>query len=273
MAELCYNTMNWSPYLVGEDSPGLPAQVAAAAAAGFRCFGADAGSIGVYCASGGSVAELAAMISAAGLRTFELPTLMINANREQNRVNTQSLAELAAQLQPEFVQLNMDSLVDAAVVEDLRHAGAVFGALGVRLAIEYLPWLPEVRDINATREVLARAGVDGAGVLVDSWHFSHSDDTFADLEALPLAELAYVQFDDHPALIGDDLLTETITRRAMPGEGVFELERFARTCRDKGYAGVVSCEIISLEAQAMDPDSYARAVYASSKPYWPDSQT
>lgn len=270
MAELCYNTMNWSPYLVAEGAPSLPAQIDAAAAAGFRYLGADEGSIARYCAAGGSVEELAALILAADMRTFELPTLMINANREQNQAGTLRLAALAEQLQPEFVQLNMDSAVDAGVIEDLQQAGEVFGKLGVRLAIEYLPWLPEVRNINSTREVLSRAGVAGAGVLVDSWHFTHSEDSFADLEALPLEELAYVQFDDHPALVGTDLLTETITRRAMPGSGVFELDRFARVFIKKGYSGVVSCEVISLDAQKMDVDSYARAVYQSSKTYWPD---
>ncbi|WP_279244193.1 sugar phosphate isomerase/epimerase family protein [Candidatus Litorirhabdus singularis] len=270
MAELCYNTMNWSPYLVAEGAPSLPAQITAASAAGFRWFGADEGSIGRYCDLGGSVEELAALILAANMRTYELPTLMLGAQREQNRASTERLAALADQLQPEFVQLNMDSLVDTSVIEDLQYAGEVFGKLGVRLAIEYLPWLPEVRNINATRDVLKRAGVAGAGVLVDCWHFTHSDDTCADLEALPLDEVAYVQFNDHPALIGDDLLMETITRRAMPGAGEFELDRFASIFRKKGYGGVVSCEVISLEAQTMDVDSYARAVYQSSKTYWPD---
>ena len=45
MNELCFNTMNRSAYLIGEEDPDLPGQIDAAAAAGFTCFGADAYSL------------------------------------------------------------------------------------------------------------------------------------------------------------------------------------------------------------------------------------
>ena len=111
--------------------------------------------------------------------------------------------------------------------------------------------------------------VRGAGILVDTWHFFFSDDSWEDLTALPLDEIAYVQFDDHPALESDDLLSEALARRAMPGEGRFELERFCGLMRDKGFDGVVSCEILSDETRKLDLDEFARRVYSSSQRFWP----
>ena len=73
---------------------------------------------------------------------------------------------------------------------------------------------------------LERADVD-AGVLVDTWHFFHGPDGWDELEALPLARLAYVQFDDHPALESPDLREECLHRRVFPGEGLFEDLRLA----------------------------------------------
>ncbi len=269
MADLCFNTMNRSAYLLGEEDPDLPGQVDAAAKAGFRLLGPDAYSIARFCSDGGSVEALAERMQAAGIRTFELPTLMVNQDREATLASIEQLAGYARILRPDFVQLNLDSKVDDRVIDGLRRAGERFGELGTRLAIEYLPWLPEVRDIRSTREVLARAGVEGAGVLVDTWHFTHSSDTWEDLETLPLEEISYLQFDDHPELESDDLVMETLMRRAMPGEGVFELDRFCEVLREKGYDGVVSCEILSASTRGMELEAFATRVYETSKHYWP----
>jgi sugar phosphate isomerase/epimerase len=104
--------------------------------------------------------------------------------------------------------------------------------------------------------------------LVDSWHFTFSDDTWEVLAALPLDEIAYVQFDDHPALESDDLIDETLRRRLMPGEGEFELTRFCEVLRAKGYTRPVSCEVLSDATRQMDRFEFAKQVHDSSRPYW-----
>ena len=68
--------------------------------------------------------------------------------------------------------------------------------------------------------------------------------------------------------VGRDL-HETIMRRVMPGEGVFELDRFCETLRAKGFDGVVSCEILSVETRAMPLAAFAERVYQASRRYWP----
>lgn len=268
MRSLCFNSMNRSAYLLGDEDPDLRGQIEAAAAAGFTLFGPDAYSIARFVDDGGSVEALADRLAGAGLRTFELPTLMVNRDAETTRAEIERLASYARVLRPDFVQLNVDSLVDEAVIDGLRRAGDAFGALGTHLAIEYLPWLPAIRDLATTRALLARADVDGAGVLVDTWHFSESADTWAELEALPLEELAYVQFDDHPPFESDDLVFETISRRVFPGEGRFALERFCSVIEAKGYTGPISCEVLSTETRAMPHAEFARRLFESTARYW-----
>ena len=269
MAELCFNCMNRSAFILGDEDPDLPGQIEAAGRAGFRWIGPDSFSIDRWCEGGGTVEELADRIEAAGLRTFELPVLLIGDDAAQTRAQTDALAAIARVLRPEFVQLNVESKVDGAVLDGLRRAGDVFGQLGVKLGVEYLPWLPEVRNLQSTRALLQRIDIEGAGIIVDTWHFFFSDDTWEDLSALPLDEIAYVQFDDHPALEGVDLIAETIDRRVMPGEGRFELPRFCGLMREKGFDAVVSCEILSKETRQMDLGDFAQRVYASSRSFWP----
>lgn len=269
MAELCFNCMNRSAYIMGDEDPDLPGQIDAAGRAGFRLIGPDSFSISRWCEGGGTVEQLADRIAAAGMRTFELPALIVGEDTAQTRAQTDEIAAIARVLRPAFVQLNVESKVDDGVLDELRRVGDVFGQLDIGLAVEYLPWLPEVRNLQSTRELMQRAGIDGAGIIVDTWHFFFSDDTWDDLSALPLDEIAYVQFDDHPALESDDLVAETLGRRAMPGEGRFELERFCELLRDKGFDGVVSCEILSDETRRMDLGEFARRVYMSSRRFWP----
>ncbi len=268
MHELCFNTMNRSAYLMGEVDPDLPGQIAAAGRAGFAGFGADAYSIARFVADGGRLKDLAEQIAAAGMRTFELPTLMVNADAEGTRREIDRLLGFARVQRPDFVQLNVDSAVDETVLDGLRRAEDAFAETGTRLAIEYLPWLPAIKDIASTRDLIGRAGVERTGVLVDTWHFTLGKDTWAELDALPLDEIAYVQFDDHPPLETDDLMNETLMRRALPGEGVFELERFCGVMKSKGYAAPVSCEILSAEMREMDLDRFAQRVFETTAPFW-----
>jgi len=271
MNELCFNSMNRSAYFLPEEDPDLLGQIAAAGRAGFAGFGPDGFSIDRFCREGGRVEALRDAIAAAGMRTLELPTLGLSKDRDQNAVETQRLVEIASVLSPDFVQLNIESAVDDGLLDDFRRAGDAFSKIGTRMAIEYLPWLPEVRDLKSTRGLLDRASVEGAGVLVDTWHFTLSEDTWSELESLALEEIAYIQFDDHPKLTCDDLIEETVSRRVMPGDGVFELDRFCGVIREKGYAGFVSCEVLSAEMRGMDLDAFAQLLFEKSVAFWPES--
>lgn len=268
MAELCFNCMNRSAFLLGEEDPDLPGQILAAAEAGFRLLGPDGYSIRRFVEKGGSLEDLARQIEAAGMRCFELPALMVSADLAEARKEAAELLEMARVLRPDFLQINVTAQVDEAVLAELSRVAADFADCGTRLAVEYLPWLPEIRNLQSTRKLMDQLGLDGAGIIVDSWHFFFSDDSWEDLAALPVEEIAYVQFDDHPALESDDLVAETVGRRVMPGEGSFELDRFCEMIRAKGFDGVVSCEILSNETRHMDLGEFARRVHSSCRAYW-----
>lgn len=268
MIELCFNCMNRSAYFLGDEDPDLPGQVVAASEAGFRLIGPDAFSLRDLDRRGSSVEALARQIEAAGLRCFELPTWTVSEDAAQTRRDAEELLAMARILRPEFVQLNVVSPVDASMIDEMRRAAAAFASSGTKLAVEYLPWLPEIRSLEATRAMMRRLDVEGAGIILDTWHFFFSEDTWEELAALPLEEIAYVQFDDHPVVEGDDLVAETVGRRVMPGEGVFELDRFCEEVRAKGFDGVVSCEILSEETRHMDLGEFARRVHSSCARFW-----
>jgi sugar phosphate isomerase/epimerase len=138
---------------------------------------------------------------------------------------------------------------------------------GPRVGLEFLPNLP-IRDINAARDVLQRAALPDAGVVVDAWHFFHGPSEWSDLDALPISEVAFVQFCDHPALESDDLAYEMLQRRALPGQGQLDLTRFVAAFDEKGYEGMVSVEIMSEELRALSYEEFARQAHDAAEPYW-----
>lgn len=266
MNELCYESINRSPFIADQIAD-LPAQIEAAADAGFSWMGIDRPSIDQHCERGGTLEELARGLDARGVKCFELQPLVVTDDERQTLADAERLGELVDALRPPWVQCGLSGEVSPAALANFRRAGEMLAGLGARLAVEFLPFVP-LCSIAKTRALLDATEVPGAAIVVDTWHFFHGPDDWSDLDALTLDELAYPQFDDHPPLLGDDLMEETTERRVLPGDGVFDLSRFAKTLRDKGYSGPVSVEILSAELRRLPLPEFARRVYAAALPYW-----
>jgi sugar phosphate isomerase/epimerase len=264
MAELCFNTFNRSAWFGVE--PDLPGQLAAAAAAGFRWWGPDVFSLDAWVASGHAVIELADMAHAHGLGCWEITALNLTGEAETLK-EAHHLAELAAILRPKWVLTNVGAPINDELCHTFSRACDVLAEVGVRPALEYLPFTP-ANSIATAQVLIDHVGRDRAGILFDTWHHFRGPDTYAELEAAPLDLVAYVQFDDALHAQSDDLMAETIGRRTFPGEGEFDLDGYCQRMRAKGFDGVVSVEILSDEWRARDLGEFARRVYTSSARYW-----
>lgn len=264
MATLCFNVFNESAWFGA--TPDLPRLIRAAAAAGFDSLGLDVFSLERHARAGGRIEDVAKWVEASGLRCAEIASLVIGPDPAEVDAQLAGLLPLVRALRPDWVLTNADLPPDARAASELRRCAERVGALGARLAVEFLPFM-RVGSIGAARELIERADVD-AGVLVDTWHFFHGPDGWDELEALPLARLAYVQFDDHPALESTDLREECLHRRVFPGEGLFDLERFCASLQARGWDGLVSVEVLSRAWRGGDLEAFARRAYETSAPYW-----
>jgi sugar phosphate isomerase/epimerase len=269
VAQLCFNTFNHSAWH-GID-PDLPGQITAAAAAGFPLIGLDVFSVDAWLAGGGTLAELAGLVDAAGLRCYEITSLNV-ADRASTTAAAEHVAELAAVLRPEWVLTNLAVPLDAEACATFDAVCGILGPAGCRPAVEYLPFTPAC-SIATARVLTDHVGWDRAKLLLDTWHHFRGPDTWAELEAVPLDLVAYVQFDDARPMVGDDLVEETVNRRAFPGEGEFDLDRYCTTMRAKGFDGVVSVEVLIAEWRtAGDLGEFVRRAHDTSARFWPPGQ-
>lgn len=231
--------------------------VDAARAAGFTALGMVSGQCGT---------EDRALFDAAGVRCHELLGLQVSADVEATTATAERLAQDAANIGATWVlttfQVGLADVADALPrwVSMLEEAGTGF-------ALEFSPLGP-VADIVDALTVLEATKSDRSRMVVDSWNFCLGPSTWEDLERIPLESIAYVQFTDALEPIGDVNMDEAMHRRALPGDGVLEVDRFVATIRDRGWNGVVSMQVLSDELRALPVDEYARRVHDAGARYW-----
>lgn len=272
MPTLCANLINLGERY-GITTP-LEEQLDAVAEFGCGLVGLDTGAIKRWLAAGRPIESLRDALEQRGLRCYEITYLeCATSNAGGSLAAAERIAGWAGALDcPWILTASLGEPLGDALVE-------LFGRIcdsarkhGTGLAWEFFPWAA-IDSFGAARELVQRAGRANAGVLLDCCHFFNGPDDWSVLETLPLDAIAYLQFTDSIAVAPERVMAEAETCRRFPGEGVFPLERFARTLRTRGFGGVVSTEILSPETRALGAREYVRRSLESSARYWGANQT
>lgn len=270
MVEFCFETVNWSPY-VGFEKPNLGEMVRAAAATGYRWISFDTPSIAYYTANDGTIETLRNEIETHGLKMLAVHSLAINDDIPGVEALARAAVETGKKLGALFLHAGVISPVNDKVIEATRRANMICRDAGQELAMEFMPILP-LAKIGETHDVLNAAGVTGRNFVVDTWHYfngpdGQGPDGWSALGSIPPDRIAYVQFNDHGP-VETDLLTETINKRLMPGEGIFDLKQFAARLRAAGFNGIVGPELLSSASRQQPILQVAQRLMETSAPYW-----
>ncbi|MGH3288855.1 MAG: sugar phosphate isomerase/epimerase family protein [Streptosporangiaceae bacterium] len=156
------------------------------------------------------------------------------------------------------------SVSPAAVDDDERAAGQLHRlaelasqAYGVRVAYEALSWGRFVSDYQHAWRLVAAADHEALGICLDSFHTGVRGDDPSAIRDIPGGRIFFVQLADAPDLPLDPL-TLSRQHRCFPGQGVFDLARFAAAVRASGTSCPWSLEIFSDDLrQRTDPDRVA----------------
>jgi sugar phosphate isomerase/epimerase len=150
--------------------------------------------------------------------------------------------------------------------EGLREVGRIAAAHGVRFALEIQSLAQQFATVASGRELLHLADHPGCGLLLDTYHLQRTGDGLAGFEAVPLAELAYVQYSDLPAGEREPGNTRD---RLCPGQGVVPFREIFKALADKGYSGYLSYEALNPAIQAQPAEQAAREGEVASRSFLP----
>ena len=152
-------------------------------------------------------------------------------------------------------------------VDRLSAIGEVLQKSGVRLGLEFLGPLyfrtgraggpPAEPFIWNMPEAVALAKDTGSnmGVVLDVWHWHHSNSTIADITDAGRARIVHVHVSDAKASAPEDVRDN---QRVMPGEGIIDLTAFFQALRKAGYADGVSPEPLGRIPNEMSPEEGAK---------------
>ncbi|MGI5508844.1 sugar phosphate isomerase/epimerase family protein [Streptomyces sp. CA-106131] len=165
----------------------------------------------------------------------------------------------------------------AVARERIAHLATAAAAHGVRLAVEAVsihtglpPDLDGPHSVVDTlphlAELLDEAGTDGAGVLVDSFHWAAAGADPAHLTDLGPDRITHVQIADIPGGRAVGELTDS--QRLFPGDGALDWTSFADALARAGYAGPVSVELFNPRLRALPAGGIARLSHYAATRCW-----
>lgn len=204
----------------------------------------------------------------AGIRCHELLALVFTAERDQMLSAAASLAQRASEVNAAWILTVFQAGLDTSTASTLRACAQIFSEVGSKMAVEFSPLGP-VGTIKDGLDVVEVVGSERSGLMIDSWHFCVGESTWEDLAAVPLDLIAYVQFADALAATSESLARETMHRRALPGEGTLELDRFSTILLERGWEGLVSIEVLNAELRELPVADFAHLAHDAARRFWP----
>ena len=170
---------------------------------------------------------------------------------------------------PEYagpLDFDIDDPKEPEVRDQLGRCADSLSAVGVRLAIEFLPYSC-VATVSDAWELCDAVGWDAAGLLVDSWHTSVSGQV-GSVHGLDADDIAMVQYSDGVLPTPRNVQDDSRNHRRVPGCGQFDLHGFVAAIVRTGYDGIISTEVLSADVRVAHPDIFAAELRRALRQHW-----
>ena len=154
----------------------------------------------------------------------------------------------------------------------LRELAKISGDHGMRFGLEYVgtPSLrvakgfPFVHTMAETKELLAAAGGENLGFVLDSWHWWTAQESAADILTLRASDVVSADLNDAPP--GLELIDQRDNQRELPAAtGVIPVAEFLEALVQIGYDGPVRPEPFNKKLNDMDDEPASETAAAAMK--------
>ncbi len=128
---------------------------------------------------------------------------------------------------------------------------------GLKLGLEFIP-AGAIPNLDAALDILAQAGRENGGLIVDSLHFFRGHNRLETLRSVPADKIFGVQLADAPLHPAAGLEEEITRARMTPGQGKLPLRAFVQTLDEIGVSAPVGVEVFAPEILTDPPATTAR---------------
>jgi sugar phosphate isomerase/epimerase len=132
---------------------------------------------------------------------------------------------------------------------------------GSKVLYEFMPFDVNANSIDKALQVID--GIDGTGVVIDTWHMGKLGIKPDDLRRFSVDQLGWIELSDGQYEDMEDTLDEVINRRKLPGEGEFDIRGYVEVALDMGYSEPWGVEVLSEDLRALPIDEMFRRAYES----------
>jgi sugar phosphate isomerase/epimerase len=168
------------------------------------------------------VSDIRLAMDATGVRIHTLDALFLDQSTRDDQI--ERMLDLGALLNADkCTAILLDHDLGRAA-DRLARACELAAPRGIRLAVEFVPFLV-IRTLREAADIILQAGSpDNALILVDALHLYRSGGSPRDIASVPSRLIASAQICDGPGeMVADDLPHEATYERRVPGDGVFPL--------------------------------------------------
>jgi sugar phosphate isomerase/epimerase len=154
---------------------------------------------------------------------------------------------------------------------DVDDAAEAFAGLCLRAAehdllvhIEWLPW-SKIPDLRTALAVVRLADQPNGGLNVDAWHLVRSGTAIDELRAVPGRLIMGIQLDDGPIEPEPNLVEATLHKRALPGDGEFDLDGIVAALLATETSAPIGVEVFSDELHGRPAHQAAEAAATATR--------
>ncbi|ABW16140.1 Xylose isomerase domain protein TIM barrel [Parafrankia sp. EAN1pec] len=201
--------------------------------------------------------------------TVEVLMEWVTADRQEIAEQARPLLDIAQWAgSPTVIATTLEAEVPsiAGVAERLAYLCDLAAERGLRISFEFLPW-SVVPNIRAAMRLLDAVDRDNLGLVVDMWHWFRQPGgpDYDTLRDVPTERIHVLQLCDAPTRPADDLRTETIIARLLPGDGDADIEAVLDVLVATGADPLVATEVYSASLAGLGPAEMARRAFAATE--------
>jgi sugar phosphate isomerase/epimerase len=224
------------------------------------------GDLSVWVQHIGAVGDPAAL--GARIAVVEAATVWANGDAATAAEEARVLADLAAEHGAATIAaVTMEPILPdpARARDNLAALVGIAADVGTQVCVEFLPW-SGIPSLAAAWELVQDPG---AGILLDTWHWQRQPGGPNPelLATIPGERIGYVQVCDAAPTPTGDSLTEAMSARLLPGDGVVDFGAVFSLLADIGAEPFLATEIFNPAFVAEHGrDAAAAAMAAASRP-------